>query len=161
MASFIGSMAGTYSGGLAAGAIGERIGKKVDKRVGAVIGFVAGTGGGMIFGSAVNKLTSLFREDDCIITARLFNAVIINMSIDYFLSEEEIDRLVEDLDSNSKALNKFQTRIRIADRQYYDIQRYLEPFFERIVDKRKHISVKDEEDAFIYDDIINNVVSEG
>ncbi|MCR5402846.1 MAG: hypothetical protein K6E91_03385 [Butyrivibrio sp.] len=157
-ASFLGSIAGTYGGGMAAGAIGEKIGKKIDKRVGAVIGFIAGAGGGMLAGITVNKLAGLFREDDCIITARMFNAVIVNMSIDYFMSEEEMDKLVAELDNDSKKLGKFQIEIRNADHQYYDIQKYLEPYFDKVVEGRRRISEQDEEAAFEYDDIINNVV---
>ena len=159
-ASFLGSMAGTYAGGMAAGAIGEKIGKKIDKRVGAVIGFAVGVGGSMLVGITVNKLTGLFREDDCIITARLFNAVIINMSIEYFMSEEEIDKLVTELDKDSKVLGKFQIEIRNADHQYYDIHKFLEPYFDKAIEGRKRISEKDEEAAFEYDETTNDIVTE-
>ena len=161
MASFVGGMAGTYGAGLAAGAVGEKIGKKVNKTVGAVIGFAAGAGGGMLAGVTVNKIAGLFREDDCIITARLFNAAIVNMAIDYFMSEEEIDRLVEALDKDSRKISKFQMKVRISEHQYYDIQKFLEPYFEKAISGRAYISEEEEERAFVYDEIYANVMNEG
>lgn len=152
-ASFMGTIAGAYGAGLAAGAVGEKVGKKVTKRAGAVIGFVAGAGGGMLAGVAVNKIAGLFKEDDCIITARLFNAAIVNMSIDYFMSEEEIDKLVDALDKDSKKIGKFQMKVRVSEHQYYDIQKFLEPYFEKAISDRKYISEKNEEDAFTYEEI--------
>ena len=160
-ASFLGGIAGTYGGGLAAGAIGEKIGKKIDKRFGAIIGFVAGAGGGMLAGFTVNKLAGLFKEDDCIITARMFNAVVVNLSVDYFMSEDEIDKLVDALDKDSKKLSKFQMKIRSSEHQYYDIQKYLEPYFDKAIEGRNRISVQDEELAFEYDETMDDVVTEG
>lgn len=158
-ASFMGTVAGAYGAGLAAGAIGEKVGKKVTKRSGAVIGFVAGAGGGMLAGVAVNKIAGLFKEDDCIVTARLFNAAIVNMSIDYFMSEEEIDELVDALDKDSKKIGKFQMKVRVSEHQYYDIQRFLEPYFEKAISGRKYISEKNEEDAFNYEEIYDNGIN--
>ena len=156
VASFMGSIMGTYGVGLAVGAVGEKIGKKVSKRAGAVIGFVAGASGGMIAGVTVNKIASLFKEDDCIITARLFNAVVANMSIEYFMSEEEIDELVEALDKDSKKIGKFQMRVRVSEHQYYDIQKFLEPYFEKVIGGRKYISERSTEEVFAYEEIYEN-----
>lgn len=147
-ASFLGAISATYSAGIAAGAIGEKMGKKVNKKVGSVIGFVAGAGGGMIAGITVNKLTGLFKEDDCVIVARLLNAVVVDMAIDYFMSEEEINKLIELLDKDSKKINKLQLQIRKSEQQYFDIKKFLEPYFEQATADRKHISEKDEENAF-------------
>ena len=156
MASFVGSIAGTYAGGMAAGAIGEKIGKKIDKKVGAIIGFVAGAGGGMLAGMAVNGLAGLFREDDCVITARLINAAVVNMSIDYLLSEDETNKLVSLLDKDSKKLAKLQMQIRTSDRQYYDIIKFLEPYLEKATEDREFISVNEEEEAFSYEEMIDS-----
>ena len=156
VASFIGSIAGTYGAGMAAGAVGEKIGKKVGKRAGAVIGFVAGAGGGMLAGGTVNKIFSLFKEDDCIITARLFNAVVANMSIDYFMNEEEMDELVDALDKDSKKIGKFQMKVRVSEHQYYDTQKFLEPYFEKVIGGRKYISERSTEEIFTYEEIYGN-----
>ena len=104
--------------------------------IGAVIGFVAGAGGGMLAGFTVKKLIDLFKEDDCIITARLFNAAIVNMAVEYYMSEEELDKLVKELDKDTKKIGKFQMQIRISNHQYQDIQKFLEPYFEKATDGR-------------------------
>ena len=153
IASIMGSLAGTYGAGIAAGVVGEKIGKKVNKKVGSVIGFVAGASGGILAGVTVNKITGLFKEDDCIITARLFNALVVNMSIDYYVSEEEVDRLIKLLDKDSKEIRKFQMKIRNSEHQYYEINKFLEPYFEEVINDRKLISEKDEESAFAIDEI--------
>lgn len=158
-ASFAGSIAGTYGAGLAAGAVGEKIGRKVSKSVGAVIGFAAGAGGSMLSGFTVKKITGLFKEDDCIITARMFNAAVVNMVIDYFMSEKEIDRLVEELDRDSRKIEKFQNKVRTSSHQYFDIQKFLEPYAEKAVNDRTYISKKDEENAFEYVEMYKNIMN--
>lgn len=157
VASIMGSLAGTYGAGISTDAVGEKIGKKVNKKVnkkvGSVIGFVAGAGGRILAGVTVNKITELLKEDDCIITARLFNASIVNMSIDYYMPEEEVNRLIKLLDKDNKEIGKFQMKIRNSEYQYYEIIKFLEPYFEEAINDRKHISEKDEESAFAIDEI--------
>ena len=151
-ASILASIGSTYGAGLAAGKIGEKFGKKIDKRLGAVIGFVAGAGGGMIAGVTVNKIAGLFKEDDCVITARLFNAVMINMAIEYLLDDKEIEKVIELIDKDDKKLRKFQVDIRKSDHQYYDIERFLTPYFDKVVAGREQISASDEERGFYVSD---------
>lgn len=155
-ASFMGGIAGTYGAGAAAGAIGEKIGRKVNKTVGAAVGFAAGMGGGALAGFAVNKLAGLVMEDDCIITARLFNAAVANLTIEYLMSEEEIDKLVVRLDEDSRQINKFQVKMRTLEHQYYDTQKFLRPYFEKAVSDRVRISEKEEEEAFSWDALYEN-----
>ena len=155
VASIVGSLAGTYGAGLAVGAVGEKIGKKIDKRVGAAVGFVAGTGGGMLFEVAGNKLAGLLKEDDCIISARLLNAVVVNMAMDYMLNENEIDELVKKLDADSKKIGKFQVSIRNAGHQYHDIYKFLEPYFEDVIAARTYISEETENNAFDYSGMLS------
>ena len=151
MASIVGTWAGTNGSGLVAGRIFEKLGKKIDKKFGAVIGFAAAASGGIIFGYAVNKLTGLFKEDDCIITARLFNSVIVNMAVEYFMDDKEIDILIKELDDDSKKIGKFQIKLRNSKHQYYDTQKFLEPYFERAISNRKKITETDEKNIFTVD----------
>lgn len=150
-ASVAGSIAGTYGAGMVVGAVGEKIGKKINKRFGAAIGFAAGAGGGMLAGFTVNKFTGLFKEDDCVITARLFNAVLINMSIEYLFDEAEMDKLIEILDTRDKDIRKQQIELRRSDHQYYDVQKFLEPLFAEVVKSRSVISTELEEKSFMMD----------
>lgn len=155
VASIAGSIASTYGVGVAAGAVGEKLGKKIDKRLGAAIGFVAGAGGGILVGVAVNKLAGLFMEDDCIISARLLNAVVVNMVLDYMLNEDEVDKLIEKLDADSKKINKFQVSIRKSERQYHDVYKFLEPYFDEVIAARSYISEETENKAFDYNGMLS------
>ena len=56
----------------------------------------------------MRQLTNLFKEDDAVITARLFNAAVANLAVDYLMTEEEIDRLISELDDAGKDINKLQ-----------------------------------------------------
>lgn len=138
-AAFMGNIAGAYGAGIAAGAIGEKIGKKVNKKVGAAVGFVGGLVGGTTIGIAVKSLTGLFKEDDTVITARLFNAAVANMAIEYFLSEKEIEKLIEKLNEDSKEIGKMQRRLLSSERQYYDLMQFLEPYFDKVSGEREVI----------------------
>lgn len=142
-ASFFGNIAGAYGAGIAAGKIGEKVGKKVDKRLGAVLGFVGGLIGGTVLGVAMRQLTNLFKEDDAVITARLFNAAVANLAVDYLMTEEEIDRLISELDDVGKDINKLQRDLLKSNHQYYDIEQFLIPYFEKAVNTREVIKDED------------------
>lgn len=147
-ASVLGSVAGTYGAGMAAGAAGEKLGKKVNKRLGSLIGFAAGAGGGMLAGTAMNRLTGLFREDDCVITARLFNAVVVNLSIEYMLDEDEVDQLIEMLDNMDKDIRKLQVSLRVSPHPYHEAQKFLEPLLDEVVGNRTVITDEMEKKSF-------------
>lgn len=149
--SLLGNIASTYGAGVAAGKIGEKLGKKVNKKLGAVIGFIAGTGGGMVAGFAIRKLSNVFKEDDCIITARLFNGVVVNLAIEYMLDERECDILVKELNKKSKEVTKFQTKILKSKHQYFDIKKYLEGYFEDVVAQREKIDRDMEKQVLAYE----------
>ena len=139
-ASILGNIAGGYGAGAIAGAVGEKIGKNINKKVGAIIGFVGGAAGGTLVRMAVKSLTGLFKEDDSVITARMFNAVIANMAVEYFLTEKEVDRLIKKLNDDSKKIGKLQRQMLKSDRQYYEIEQFLTPYFEEIAKKREKIT---------------------
>ena len=142
-ASFFGNLAGAYGTGMFAGKIGEKVGKKVSKKTGATLGFIGGVCGGSLLGLAAKSLTNLFKEDDAVITSRLFNAVIGNMSIDYFLNEDEIDVLISELDESSKKINRLQRDLLNSNHQYYDVEQFLIPYFDKVVDGRERIKDSD------------------
>lgn len=139
-ASFAGNMAGVYGAGVIVGKIGEAVGKNVNKTVGGVIGFAGGLAGGMLAGSAARVLTGMVKEDDSVITARLINAAISNMAIEYLLSEDEAESLIKLLDDDSKAVGKIQMSLLSSDHQYRDIKKFLEPYFDKAVGKRESIT---------------------
>lgn len=142
-AAFLGNIGGAYGAGLAAGAIGEKIGKKINKKVGAAVGFAGGLLGGTVAGVTVKSLAGLFKEDDVVITARLFNAVVANMAVEYFLQEKEADKLIELLNEDSKEIRKLQRKLLGSSRQYYDVEQFLTPYFDKAVNSRE--TIKDED----------------
>ncbi len=74
------------------------------------------------------------------------------MAIEYIMSEEELDKLVAELDKDTKKISKFQMKIRTSNHQYQEIQEFLEPYFEKATEGRKYISADVEDEAFIYDE---------
>ena len=142
-ASFFGNIVGSYGAGMAAGKIGEKVGKKIDKKVGAVIGFTGGFLGSAILGVAMKQLTNIFKEDDAVITTRLFNAAIANMAVDYLMTEEEMDRLISVLNDAGKDINRLQRDLLKSNHQYYDIEQFLIPYFEKAIDARELIKDED------------------
>ena len=144
---FMGHIAGSYGTGIVVAEIGEKLGTKIDKRVGKVVGFAGGLIGGTVAGAVVKSLTGLLKEDDSVITARLINAVIANMAVDYFLSEEEVDGLLDRLASDSKKIGKMQRQLLSSSRQYYDIVEFMTPYFEETARAREKIK---DQDVFQY-----------
>lgn len=142
-AAFLGNIVGAYGAGLAVGAIGEKFGKRIDKKVGAAVGFLGGLLGGTVAGIAVKSLAGLFKEDDVVITARLFNAVVANMAVEYFLQEKETDKLIELLNEDSKEIGKLQRKLLVSSRQYYDVEQFLASYFDKAINNREPIKDED------------------
>lgn len=105
VASFMCSIAATTTAGAA---LGKTVGGKVNKNVGSAIGLVAGVVGGALGGTTVKAIGNLLHEDDAIITARLFNAVLLNQVIDYMLTPEEQDLIIAMLDDEEDKLRDLQ-----------------------------------------------------
>ena len=84
-ASFTGSIVATTAAGAV---IGKMLGEKVNKKVGAAIGMGAGVIGAAVCRTVVKGIGDLFHEDDAVITARLFNGVLLNQFIDNMLTSE-------------------------------------------------------------------------
>ena len=151
LGSLLGGVVSTYGAGVAVGKVGEKLGKTIDKKLGAAIGFMAGAGGGMIVGFAVKKISDVYKEDDCVITARLFNAVVVNLAVEYMLDENECDILVKKLNEKSKDIAKLQTKILKSERQYFEIKNYLEVYFEDVIAQRIKIDKEMENQVFVYE----------
>lgn len=141
VASFMCSIVATTTAGAA---LGKTIGGKVNKNVGSAIGLVAGVVGGALGGTTVKAIGNLLHEDDAIITARLFNAVLLNQVIDYMLTPEEQDLIIAMLDDEEDKLRDLQKRLLKSDNQEQDIVDYLETKICKII-KNRHVIGADEE----------------
>ena len=155
VASFMCSIVTTTATGAV---IGKTIGEKVNKKVGSANGLVAGVVGGALGGTAVKAIGNLLHEDDAIITARLFNAVLLNQFIDYMLTPEEQDQIITILDEDEDKLRDLQQGLLKSDHQEQDVIDYLEPKIHKIIKKRHVICTADETEM---GSSINNIVLEG
>lgn len=137
-ASFTGSIVTTTAAGAL---IGKTLGEKVDKKVGAAIGMGAGLIGGAVCGTAAKGIGNLIHEDDAVITARLFNGILLNQFMDNMLTSEEQDAVIKALDDDKKQLRKLQQDLRKSDSQEADVIKYLEPKIKAAIDGRSSIGV--------------------
>lgn len=137
-ASFTGSIVTTTAAGAL---IGKTLGEKVDKKVGAAIGMGAGLIGGAVCGAAAKGIGNLIHEDDAVITARLFNGILLNQFMDNMLTSEEQDAVIKALDDDKKQLRKLQQDLRKSDSQEADVIKYLEPKIKAAIDGRSSIGV--------------------
>lgn len=161
MSSALGSIAGyaaaSYETGRAVGKIAEKYADAAVGRWGKPIGFVGGCLGGMVVNSTVRGIGNLFKEDDSIITTRLFNSIFSNMCMDYLLSEEEFDTISRVLEDKQKEITKLQAKLISSTHQSSDIEQFLNPLFEDIVKQRETISAEMEEKMSAeIDDAIEN-----
>lgn len=140
-ASFMCSIVATTTAGAA---IGKTVGEKINKKVGSAIGLCAGVIGGALGGTAVKTIGNLLHEDDAIITARLFNAVLLNQFIDYMLTPEEQDQVIAILDNDEKKLRELQQSLLKSAHQEQDVIDYLAPNIREIIKKRHIIGGNDE-----------------
>ena len=160
-ASFLGAAAGSYGAGVVTGKLLQEATEKTKGKVGGAIGFAAGMVGGTGASMIVRGIGNLFHEDDAVITTRLFNSVLSNMCIDYILSEKEVDAVIKELDDSGKAIGKLQRQLIGSSRQYYDVEKFLEPIFERVVAKREVIDSEIEAKMLLaMDDTILEVAEE-
>ena len=145
MLSLVGSFVGSISFTVGAGAIiGRKFGANINKNMGSAIGYIAGAGGGLLVGTGVKVVGNFIHEDDSVITTRMFNAIMINLLIDYMLSDQEQNQLITFLDNDKKNLKKLQQSLIMSSSQANDIEQYLRPIFESIVKQRSKITVQEE-----------------
>lgn len=138
------SGAAALAGGAAGAVAGAKIGVKFAPGYTKIAGVAGGAIGGFISGAVVRGIGSMIKEDDGKIYARMLNATICAMAIDYLLSEEEVDSLINKLNEDEKKLKKLLENITSSKTQYHDIESFMEPYFEEIVMKRKIIGVDEE-----------------
>lgn len=141
-ASFLGAIGGTA---IAGSAIGKVAGGAINKKAGAAIGMVAGTLCGATCGAAAKGINNLLHEDDAIITARMFNAILLNQFIEYMVTEKEQDKIISLLNEDEKPLQELQRELLKSKSQGKDIIRYLEPKIKKIIGERGLVSAEDEE----------------
>lgn len=73
----------------------------------------------------------------------MFNAIFVNMEIEYLLTAEEQDAVISQLDSDKKSLRKLQEKLVSSKEQEKEIRDYLQPLFEKAMRSRKRVTVRD------------------
>lgn len=146
MTSLLASFGGTAAASILTGSvIGKKFGEKINKKAGAAIGMGVGTIGGAVCGTVAKGISNLFHEDDAVITARLFNAVMFNLFMDNMLMVDEQEELIEMLNTDDKTLRKLQLNLRNSNTQEQDIRDYLVPKINLIIMNRDRIDMIEEE----------------
>ncbi len=74
---------------------------------------------------------------------RMFNAIFVNMEIEYLLTAEEQDAVISQLDSDKKSLRKLQEKLVSSKEQEKEIRDYLQPLFEKAMRSRKRVTERD------------------
>lgn len=144
MLSLIGTMAtagaGTLATSVAAAKIGAATGTTIAPGIGTVIGIGGGLVGGLVGGAAIKAVGDHVREDDTVILARLYNAVVINLIYEYMLSESEINVLVEKFDGiKAKEFKNLFASVQAADKQEKVIDDFVRHYFEEIIRRRPRL----------------------
>ncbi|OUN62099.1 hypothetical protein B5G15_03410 [Faecalitalea cylindroides] len=159
MTSLLASFGGTAAASMLTGLlIGKKFGEKINKKAGAAIGMGVGAIGGTVCGTVVKGISNIFHEDDAVITARLFNAVMFNIFMDNMLMADEQEKLIEILNTDDKGLRELQINLRTSKTQEQDIRDYLLPKINLIVMNRERI---DEMETERLDEEVKSIFMKG
>lgn len=138
--------------------ISRKFGEKANNTVVKVVAMGVGCVAGAIGGFVTKVVFNCFREDDFIVSYRLFNALLQNQIIEHLLSSDEQDELMKQIDEDEKVLKVFLQTLRRSKNQEQDIVNYLDNKIEKIIEKRNRIDNMDEKRM---DNSIGSVLLEG
>jgi hypothetical protein len=141
----LGGMVGTTGGIISTGLAVAKIGAITGTTVAPGVGTVIGLGGGLLGGIGVSTVTKIIgdaiREDDALIMARLFNGVIITLTFDYMLQQEEMDEVINKLNAIKQKEFKTLFMNAIAAKEQEKVMvNFAENLFIDVVKKRPPIS---------------------
>ena len=115
-----------------------------------------GAVGGLTASCATRAIGRLFKEDDFVIYSRLINAILINCCIEYMLSSEEMDVLLDMLNDDEKNLKQLYEKLINSSSQEQDIISYITPIIQEVISKRNVVNNTDEEISDVMESIIMN-----
>ena len=138
---------GAVAAGVAAGKIAAAMGTVVSPGVGTVIGIAGGFVGGTLGSLAIGTVGDIAYEGDMVRLSRLLNAYISLLSVEYLLSEEEIELLIKVIgEIPSKELKKLIEGLQGVKMQERYLRKHLEPKFEEIVIQREKFAMPNEDE---------------
>ena len=136
------SVGGTYVGSVAGGALGTLILPGGGTTAGAIIGGIAG---GAVSGFVSKKVLSAFFESDSDKMYEIISAKFESMCVDYLISEEEANGLVDDLKGELTG-TVLKDMYQSEDREQF-AEDLMKPLFEKKVASRDKIVIPTEEDT--------------
>ena len=142
VASFIGSLVTSVAVGAF---LGKKFGEKMSNFAIRLVSMGAGIVGGAALGLTVKGIGNLIREDDILISMRMFNAVLQNRFIDTMLLDEEQDEVLEMINEDETELKKILAKVRKSKTQEKDIIDYIDKKIQVVIDKRDRIDADNEE----------------
>ena len=138
---------GTLGASVAAAKIAGIIGTSIAPGVGTAIGVAGGLVGGLVGGTVVKIAGDSIREDDSVIISRMYNSIVINLIIEYMLSEKEVDQLIEAFNKiTPKEYKNLFASVQSSPNQEKVIIEYIRHFFDEIVAQRPQIDEPTPED---------------
>lgn len=135
------ALSGILGAAIGGGATGALIADKLpnNKLATKALGVLGGAIGGIGLGLVSKVITDAIWEDDAVFITRIINSAVEIECIEYVLSSEEVDILIEELNENYKELTKLQKNLIKSKHQYADTLEFIHPIFDKIVSKRQAI----------------------
>lgn len=145
-ASVAGGIAGAAAAGVAAAKVGAAAGTAVTPGVGTVVGLAGGMVGGTVGTIAAGAVGGILFEGDGASFGRYFNAVVSCMAVEYLLDDNEMDKLLSDLDGVTSGEFKELMEVTLpAQNQEAVVRAFLVPRFEDVVSGREHFALPTDE----------------
>ena len=141
MLSLVGTVTGGSGGAIAASLIVAKIGVKVGTvmkpGLGTVIGLSGGLVGGFAAGMIMKSVGDKSYEDPTVVLSRMFNAILLNLVYEYRFQENEIEILINQLDTiKEKEFKKLFKKVQDSTEQVNLIESFVRPYFEAVINNR-------------------------
>lgn len=140
-----GGFAGKVGGAVAGAAIGTAIAPGVGTAIGGKVGAVVGTvAGGLVAGKTVGSINDQFIENDSERLLRIAEIAFSNLCRDYLVNTEEARAVADEMNEvfDEKELKEMYR----SDNQMEYAYSVIEPIFETVVSRRKHILIPSDKD---------------
>jgi hypothetical protein len=158
------SFVGAGAAGLGATVlVGMKIAQKIPNPVAKGIVFVVSLAGGQFAAKGVRKAFEVFREDDDVISRRMFDSILMSVCLDFMFGDEEIKRFLAELfkdKENKKAMKTVMERLYSSDEQYTMLRAVMDRAAIKIVKERPVLLQEQEPDCDSLSDALAEVIAD-
>ena len=143
--------------------LGMKATEKIPHPAAKVVVFVVSAVGGIVVGEGVRKTFETFREDDAVVAQRMFNAVIMNICVDYMFGENEIEQFLSQLFSDieiKKALKLTMKNLYSSKKQYVMLRAVMDGAAMKVAKMRPLLTKIQEPDDDILSDALAEIIEE-